>query len=105
MFETGCQPMEDISEDYPLRVLFAFKLTYKIFPEVLYKALKVNATFFGYDSFDPDSDLKHFAESKVKFDSLTLQSCEHVSELPTVVTSLELDETILDNYEIDGLKN
>ena len=37
--------MEDISEDYPLRVLFAFKLTYKIFPEVLYKALKVNATF------------------------------------------------------------
>lgn len=33
-----------------------------------------------------------------------MQSCEHVSELPTVVTSLELDETILDNYEIDGLK-
>ena len=59
---------------------------------------------FGYDSCDPDSDLKHFAESKVKFDSLTLQSCEHVSELPTVVTSLELNETILDNYEIDGLK-
>lgn len=87
-----------------LKYFFAFKLTYKIFPEVLYKALKVNATFFGYDSFDPDSDLKHFAESKVKFDSLTLQSCEHVSELPTVVTSLELDETILDNYEIDGLK-
>lgn len=83
---------------------FAFQLTYETFPEVLYKALKVNGNFLGYDSLDPESDLEDSAKYKVRFDSLTLQSCEHVSELPTVVTSLELIDTTLDNYIIDGLK-
>lgn len=96
--------MEDIPEGCSLRGLFfAFRVTYKSFPEVLYNAMKVNAVLCT-DNFISDADLDIVRNSGVIFDSLSLMLFKYVSGLPTVITSLELINTKLDNYIIDGLK-
>ena len=84
--------------------IFAFELTYKTFPEVLYMVPKIDAYFYGYDTFDPKIDANYLKNSGVNFDSLFLYEFMHVKELPTVITSLKLIGTTLDSYVIDGLK-
>ena len=66
--------MEYTPGGYPPREHFAFELTYKTFPEVLYMVSQIDAYFYGYDTFDPKIDANYLKNSGVKFDSLFCMS-------------------------------
>lgn len=73
-------------------------------PEILHKAIHLHGRFHPENIDDPNPSFELLINSGTRFDSLFLSSFGNVHSLPAITKNLQLSSTILEDYNIGGLK-